>query len=148
MRRLWLSKIGCKDEFFNSLIQFLYGEELLRLSISLRQSHLLDESLAMLEACVATRERLVGTEHPEYAIALTALAQALQRSERPEGVARALDILERFYAARVRTLGKEHEDTSNAGFALGKVLGRIGRPAEAEIHFRERRTFLEAPLRQ
>jgi hypothetical protein len=70
------------------------------------------------------------------------LANALRTSERPENVARALEILEHVYAARVRTLGKEHEATSRAGEHLAKVLMDFDREAEAEPLLRERLVFL------
>jgi hypothetical protein len=57
VRRLWLDKVGCDGKLFESGIQMICGGSLYNISATLGQPHLLNESLAMLEACVATRER-------------------------------------------------------------------------------------------
>ncbi len=85
------------------------------------------EALPLLEACVETRRRLLGEQHPEFANALSNLAHAqagLGDAQQAEDNARlALAIyLERF---------GDHSDTANAHSVLGDLLSEQGRVEEA-----------------
>jgi tetratricopeptide (TPR) repeat protein len=80
-------------------------------------------ALPLLESCVATRERVLGPDHPEVAQALGNLASVLDQMGR---TADAEVIHRRALAIRERTLGPDHADVAGSLNSLGGILWARG----------------------
>jgi serine/threonine protein kinase/Tfp pilus assembly protein PilF len=80
-------------------------------------------ALPLLESCVATRERVLGPDHPDVAQALGNLASVLDQMGR---TADAEVIHRRALAIRERTLGPDHADVAGSLNSLGGILWARG----------------------
>ena len=92
------------------------------------------DALSLLRNVVATRKRLLGTEHPLYAGSLFSLGHELfiakQWAEAETTIREAL-------ALSRRTYGNQHSLTIYCLDELGDLLRATGRFAEAETAYRE-----------
>lgn len=96
---------------------------------------LLNRSLAPAEAeklirsAMATRERLVGEDHPDYANSLTSLAMLLQSQSTPSD---AELLLRKALEIRGRSLGENHPDYASTVNALASLYRARGDYVRAE----------------
>ena len=87
----------------------------------------LDGALPLLKASVATRERVLGPDHPDVAQAIGNMASVLEymgRDAEAEGMHR------RALAIRERALGPDHVDVAGSLNSLGGVLWVLGEREE------------------
>jgi serine/threonine protein kinase/Tfp pilus assembly protein PilF len=79
----------------------------------------LEGALPLLEACVATRERVLGPDHPDVAQAIANAASVLDQMGR---AADAEAAHRRALAIRERSLGPDHVDVAGSLNSLGGIL--------------------------
>jgi tetratricopeptide (TPR) repeat protein len=78
---------------------------------------------ALLEQALATRERILGPQHPDTAQVLSNLSAARFWQNDPAG---ALPLTEQALAFREQTLGDDHPDTLESLNDLGVIVNRLG----------------------
>ena len=86
------------------------------------------EAIELLERGLATRERLLGADHPTVALTLAELATALGASGQTD---RAQVAIERATAAAEAAFGSSHPRYATLLFRSGAVLAKRGQVAEA-----------------
>jgi serine/threonine protein kinase/Flp pilus assembly protein TadD len=109
---------------------------------ALRAQGKLEPAVNLLQAVVATRERLLGSGHPEYASALFNLGYALQQADRLD---RAEPVIRKALAVCRKAAGDQPGHTIYSLETLGDILRRTGRLAEAEASYREALSLRRIP---
>ncbi|HWL95390.1 MAG TPA: tetratricopeptide repeat protein, partial [Phycisphaerae bacterium] len=103
------------------------------LGVTLMEAGKLDEAEALLRSVFATRQRLLGDDHPDVFLSLNNLVALLNwREDLPGAIELGLQVLER----ADRILGPDHPRTCQYAFNLATLYGQLGRWEEVERYAR------------
>ena len=99
-----------------------------RLADSYATAGRLAESLTVVEAALADRERALGPQHPDTVAARVNAARSLAAADR---LAEAITLYEQAVTARERLLGPAHRDTVSVRLQLADAYSAAGRHDES-----------------
>jgi CHAT domain-containing protein/Tfp pilus assembly protein PilF len=119
------------------------ARELYKRSLNLIRSDTYNEALRLLEQVLEIREKLLGSDHPDFSRALNAMANVYSR--RGE-YAKAEPLYYRALAVREKSLGPEHPDTALTLNNLGLRCLERSDYAKAELFFQRALAILEKTL--